>query len=189
MCKIASISGLVLMLGMYGSTSATIFTVELPGLVGELEPYPNGSTDSFDFGTSFLSIDEVRIRMSGTIEPFSELPAIHVYIFPGVGSCFTDLHPMESPFNIEQAFKLKYGATYDFLLDGIGEVNADLVWAVQPTWGVNLTMEHPSVEISEAYITVEGVVPEPSSILSLILGVILLKRRMLKERVGQKKGG
>jgi hypothetical protein len=183
MVKIAAISILVVLLCITGAASATIFTVELPGLVGELEEYPNGSTASFDFGTSFLSIDEVRIRMSGTIVPFSNFPEIEVYMNPGIGSTYVFLHPLEGPFDIEKAFKLKYGATWDFLLDGIGEVNADLGWPVHPACGFNLTMEHPSVEITEAYIIVEGVVPEPTIFYFIALGGLWIVRKFSREIV------
>jgi len=183
MGKIAAISSLVVLFGITAAASATIVTIELPGLIGDLKAYPNGSTDVFDFGTAFLSIDEVRIRMSGTITPFSDLPEIVVYMNPGVGSTYAFLHALESPFDVEGTFVLRNGATWDFLLDGIGEVNADLSWPVYPASGVKVTMEHPSVEISEAYITVEGVVPEPATFCFLALGGFWIGRKFFRKIV------
>ncbi len=132
MGKIVAISVLVVLFGITGAASATTVTIELPELVGELEPYPNHPTATFDFGTSFLSIDEVSIRMSGTFTPgvvhslitgesWDATPEILLYIQRGVG---TFLHPLESPFDVEQIFELDLGATWDFLLDGKGEVSA-----------------------------------------------------------------
>jgi hypothetical protein len=186
MGKIIAISVLVLLLWLTGTASATILTVELPGLIGDLKPYPNGSTDVFDFGTNFLSIDEVRIRMSGTFTPaqarsiisgelFDILPGIVVYMDPGVGSCFTDLNLQQSPFDIENPFNLKYGATWDFLLDGTDQLNADLY--TQPILAGSVIVTPPTAEISEAYIIIEGVIPEPATVLFLGLGGLAVCRR------------
>lgn len=172
------ILAVILILLITGNVSATLFTVELPELVGELQPYPNGSTASFDFGTSFLQIDEVYIRMKGTVTPFS-YPEISVYMDPGVGSCFTFLHPLESPFDVEETFTLRYGATWDFLLDGKGEVTADLCWPITPLEQVLETS--PTVEISEAYLTIEGVIPEPSTFCFLLVGSFWLGRKPFRK--------
>jgi hypothetical protein len=88
---------------------------------------------------------------------------------PGVGSCYAFLNPLESPFDIEKQFLLRYGASWDFLFDGKGVVNADLIWPISD--------EPPStVEISEAYLTVEGIIPEPASLLLFGLSGFLLAR-------------
>ena len=195
MGKIVSIIVLVLLIWITGTASATIFTIELPGLIGELKPFPNGSTDVFDFGTDFLSIDEVRIRMSGTFTPaqarsiisgelFDVLPGIEVYMDPGVGSCFTDLNLQQSPFNIEKSFNLKYGATWDFLLDGTDQLTAILY--TQPIPARSVFVTPPTAEISEAYIIIEGVIPEPATVLLLGFGILLLKRRTCNDHLSQK---
>jgi len=169
---------------MSGAASATIFTIELPELVGELHPYPNHPTAPFDFGTSFLSIDEVRIELSGMFTPrvvrssitgeLLELtPEIELYMQRGVA---IHLYPLESPFDVEGTFVLRYGATWDFLLDGTGEVAAYLLWGVSVG---DVTITPGSVEISQAYLTIEGVIPEPASILLLVLGIagVRVRRR------------
>lgn len=161
------IIAIMLVLSLAGTGSAETFTVELPELIGDLQPYPNGSSASFDFGTTFLQIDQVSIRMKGTNTPFS-FPEINVYMDPGVGSCYAFLHPLESPFDVEEPFLLKYGASWDFLLDGKGIVNADLIW---PMSGDQILETPPTVEISEAYLTVEGVIPEPSTFCFLLMGI------------------
>ena len=186
MGKNVAISILVLLFWLTGTASATILTIELPGLIGDLKAHPNGSTDVFDFGTDFLSIDEVRIRMSGTFTPaqarsiisgelFDVLPGIEIYMDPGVGFCSTDLNLQQSPFNIENSFNLKYGATWDFLLDGTDQLNANLY--TQPILAGSVIVTLPTAEISEAYIIIEGVVPEPTTFLLLLMGILGIRSK------------
>lgn len=175
---ILSIGLVILVLGLVCTSSAETFTLELPELIGNLEPYPNGSVASFDFGTSFLQIDHVSIRMKGTNTPFS-FPEINIYMDPGVGSCYTFLHPLTSPFDVEESFLLKYGASWDFLLDGEGTVNADLIW---PVSGYQAPETSSTVEISEAYITIEGVTPEPSSLCLIGLGCFWIIRKSRRNK-------
>ena len=189
MGKIAAISVLVVLFGIADAAPATIFTIELPELVGELQPYPNNPTAAFDFGTSFVIIDEVRIQMTGTFtlglarsmitgETWELTPEVELYMDPGVGSCYVFLHPLESPFDVEGTFVLRHGATWDFLLDGTGEVPAN------PGWGggtPDIVITPGSVEVSQAYLTVEGVIPEPASILLLALGIVGVRA---KHRIG-----
>jgi len=101
------------------------------------------------------------------------LPEIELYMDPGVGSCFTFLNPWESPFNIEEPFALKHGATWDFLLDGTGQVNANLGWGGFIEGWVIATL--PTVQVSEAYLTIEGVVPEPATVLLLAMGIVCVR--------------
>lgn len=67
--KIWLIIALIVLLAAMSFADATTVTIELPDLVGELHQYPNGSVAVFDFGTSFLQIDEVRIQLTGTFTP------------------------------------------------------------------------------------------------------------------------
>jgi len=188
MGKIAAISVLVVLFGITGAASGTIFTIELPELVGELEPYPNHPTAAFDFGTSFLSIDEVRIQLSGIFTPrvvrssitgesLELTPEIELYMDPGVGYCSVFVYPLESPFDVEGTFVLRHVATWDFLLDGTDELTAGLLWGVS-VGGVTITPG--SVEISQAYLTVEGVIPEPATLFLVGLGGLFLVRRREK---------
>jgi len=185
MGKIGAISVLVVLFGITEAALATIVTIELPELVGQLEPYPNHPTAAFDFGTSFLSIDAVSIQVSGTFTPrvvrssitgeLLELtPEIELYMDPGIGTCYVFLHPLESPFDVEGTFVLRHGATWDFLLDGTGEVNAYLGWG---GGGGYVIITPGSVEISQGYLTIEGVVPEPASILLLALGIVVVRTK------------
>ena len=165
-------------------TSAETYTVDLPELVGLYDENDTSKTATFDFETTFIQIDEVRISMNGTFtpgtahgdgiwNPIDELidlpPEIHLYMDPGIGSCFTFMHPSESPFDIEEIFEIKFGATWDFLLDGTDEVNAELGvgggigWVIE-TW--------PTFDVSEAYLTFEGIIPEPSTFLLLLFGAL-----------------
>lgn len=192
--KISLIIAVVIAIMLLGaSSSADADIVELPELVGNLEPYPNGSTAAFDFGTPFLSINEVKIQMAGTFTPglaqgdgveipvdewLVLLPEIHSYMDPGVGACFAYLHPLESPFNIEETFELKYSATWAFLLDGTDQVNADLGWGGSVEGWVIVTQ--PTVQVSEAYLITDGVVPEPATVLLLAMGAICARITKLR---------
>jgi len=171
---------------LVGTGLAETCTVELSELIGDLHPYPNGSSASFKFGNSFLQIDQVSIQVIGTFTPgvarsiysgglIEILPEIEAYMEPGVGSCFTFLYPLKSSFDIDKAFVLKYGSTWDFLLDGTGELTSNLLWGGgTPEWVIELP---PTVEISEAYLIIEGVIPEPATILLFGFGSYLLRKR------------
>jgi hypothetical protein len=168
---------------------AETLTIELPDLVGDLEPPPSGSSAAFDFGTYFIDVEQVRIDLRGTFTPGSahgdgvqfpvdewfEVPAeIEVTMEPGVGSCFTFLNPLESPFNMQQAFELHHGASWDFLLDGTDEVTA---YSNTPIMGGKVVVTPPTVEISEAYLVLEGVVPEPATLVLLAMGALCLQAK------------
>ena len=189
MGKIAAITTLVLLLVIAGAASAETFTIELPELVGELEPYPNGSTAVFDFGTSFLSIDEVRIQASGTftlgsahgggwdnpVDVWTDVhPTISIYMDLEPGFAGRDLSSFESPFVIE-LLDLVFGATWDSLLDGTEQLRAELSYGcfiddwVIATW--------PTLQISEAHLTIEGVVPEPATVLLLAMGTVWVRAK------------
>jgi hypothetical protein len=62
----AILTVLFMLFGITGAASATIFTIELPELAGELESYPNNPTVVFDFETPFLSIEKTQIHVIGT---------------------------------------------------------------------------------------------------------------------------
>ena len=181
--KIMVVVTVAMVLGFPGANSAETVTIELPEFVGELNSYPNEPVADFDFGVSFLQIDVVRIQISGTFttavgrnvvtgQTQEIYPEIELYTDPGVGSCFTFLHPLEIPFDVEGTLKLKYGATWDFLLDGKGQVSAYLDWGVV---GPDIIVTPGSVEISKAYLTIEGTIPEPTTISLVSMGMILAR--------------
>jgi len=192
MFKIAAISVLVMLFGITGAASATTFTIELPGLVGELEPYPNNPTIAFDFETSFLSIEEARIHVIGTASKglaygdgifnpgdqlFEYFPFIEIFMYPDTGSCYTHTYSLDGLFDIDIPFALKYGATWDFLLDGQGQITAN---PVPDDLLLGPVVEPASVEIFEAYLVVEGTIPEPCSLVLLgagFMGIILARKK------------
>jgi len=189
MGKIAAISVLVVLLGITRAASATIVTIELPELVGELEPYPNNPTAEFDFGTSFLSIDEARIHVIGTASAglaygdgifnpgdqlFEYLPLIEFFMYPDSGSCYTHTDSLDGLFDIEIPFALKHGATWDFMLDGQGQITAN---PVPDDLLLGPIVEPASVEIFEAYLVVEGTIPEPATLFLLAFGAVMMRKK------------
>jgi len=182
--KMMGLITLMSFLGFADAGSAETVTIELPEFVGELQTYPNGPTADFELGVSFLQIDVVRIQMSGIFTPAvglnvvtgqtrEILPEIELYTDPGVGSCFTFLYPVESPFDVEGTLRLKYGATWDFLLDGKGRVSAYLGWGIGGP--DNIIVTPGSVEVSQAYLTIEGTIPEPTTLCLLSVGVVVVR--------------
>ena len=179
--------------------AAATFTVELPGLEGPYEGGGGSRTDYFDFGATFLSIDEVRIGWTGTITPGEghgdgvELPADEWFEWParyyavmnppgpGTWTAFAQ----GSSFSTEEPFSAQGGATWDFLLDGAGEIDVNLEPEIV-IGGVMVTP--PSGQISNAYLVIEGVsegdIPTVSqwgvvamALLVLTTGTLVFKRR------------
>lgn len=129
MSKTVNLAVLVILsvLLLAGTTArAEIFTVELPEFLGPLEENGTTKTVSFDFGTSFLQIYDVRIQLEGAFTPgpahgdglvvpediWSDVPgAIDVYMEPGDGVCVAGALVDESPFVMEEAFQLFFGAS------------------------------------------------------------------------------
>jgi hypothetical protein len=192
MGKIAAICVLFVLFGITGAASATIFTIELPELVGELESYPNNPTVAFDFETPFLSIEEARIHLIGTASEglaygdgifnpsdklFNYLPFIEIFMYPDTGSCYTHTYSLDGLFDIDIPFALKYGATWDFLLDGQGQITAN---RARDNILLGPDVEPASVEIFEAHLVVEGTIPEPCSLVLLgsgFMGIILARKK------------
>jgi len=179
------ITVVVILLKITGAGLAVTVTVELPELVGELQPYPNHPTAAFDLGTSFLLIDEVLVQMSGMFTPgvghsmitgesWELTPEIELEMDPGVGYCYVFVHSSESPFDVTGILQLKHDATWDFLLDGKGQVTAYLGWGGAIP---EVSIIAGSVQISGAHIIVEGVVPEPATVLLLVVGIVWIKAR------------
>ena len=171
------------------STSAEIFTVELPEFTGPLVERGTIKTSSFDFGTSFVEIYDVRIQLEGTCtfgsahgdgvwipeDEWTDVPSsIEAYMDPPDGLCGVGVIVEESPFVIDEPLGLLFGATWDFLLDGTDYVTLDFNWGFGIDGWVIVTT--PTADITEAYLTVDGIVPEPSTILLLSIGVVGIRR-------------
>lgn len=185
----AKLLTMVLVLTLAGSlVNAAIFSVALPELVGENQA-PFNTNFLFDFNTSFNQINDVKIQIIGTYTPgqahgdgmwnptdqLSEVyPEIEISVFPDVGSCNTFLHALESPYDINSTFELKYGATWEFLFDGIGQGNMSIGHGVLVGWIVD---SEATIDISEAYLVIDGVVPEPATFLLIGAGILCLRKK------------
>ncbi|MHC5062037.1 MAG: PEP-CTERM sorting domain-containing protein [Planctomycetota bacterium] len=171
--------------------SAEIFTVELPELLGPLEEYGTTKTASFDFGVSFIEITDVRIQLTGTSTPGLahgdgfRVPEDEWIDVPGIFNGSMDAgdgwwgmgaRSYESPLYIEESFKQLLGATWDFLMDGKDEVTIDFIWGSPiPEWPWIIVTD-PTANISEAYLIVDGIVPEPATVLLFGMGAIGIRR-------------
>lgn len=191
MSKTVNLAVLVILsvLLLAGTTArAEIFTVELPEFLGPLEENGTTKTVSFDFGTSFLQIDDVRIQLEGTFTPglahgdglwipedvWTDVrPGFDVVMDAGNGWWGMGLNVSENPFFVEESFESSLGATWDFLLDGTDEVTLRFYWGFAIEGWVIVTP--PTADISDAYLIVDGVVPEPATILLLGLGGLILR--------------
>jgi len=205
----------VLIAGTGGSAAMSeTFTVDLPTLEGV---YANNEirTTPFDLGTPLLTIDEVRIGWAGAIaegeghgdgvemplDEWFEWPAAFSAVMnpPGAGfwvaaeSAGTQDGITFTPFETEEPFSPVGPATWDFLLDGEGEIlvqlSAEFVLGgvmVTPPWG----------ELSDVYLVVEGTPPgsiptvsewglATTALLLLAGGTTVLRRRRADRGSGQ----
>ncbi len=184
---------LLLLLWIGCFAQADIVTVSLTELAGPVGRHPNWDVIDVDLGVIFSEIQSVKIQVSGTITPglgqgdgverpvlpYFELPGI-IEIFmdhPATGSCITTVGPFNGGFSVEQFLECTYDANWDILLDGqeelIAHITSNLVGI-----GFGSPLEFPTADISQATLTVEGVViPEPASILLLLVGVPIMKKR------------
>jgi len=191
----------VLIAGSGGSAAMSeTFTVDLPTLEGA---YASNEirTTSFDLGTPLLTIEEVRIGWAGNIaegdghgdgverplDEWFEWPAAFVAKMdpPDVGYWTADVGSA-TPFDTEEPFSAVGPATWDFLLDGEGEISVHLSPAIV-IGGVMVTP--PSGDLSDVYLVVEGTpvgsIPTVSdwglamtTLLLLAGGTIVLRRRL-----------
>jgi len=168
--------------------SAEIYTVELPEFTGPLVDQGQTKTASFDFGVSFIDIYSVHIELTGTSTPGSAHgdgfmfpedqwidvpPQASLYMDAGEGFALAGMVLPESSFVVEEPLKLHLGATWDFLLDGKDDVGLSLYWGF--AIGGWIIVTDPTVDISGANLIVEGIVPEPATILLIGLGGLLLR--------------
>jgi len=94
---------------------------------------------------------------------------------PGDGWWGMGLTVSESPFLLEESFESGSGATWDFLLDGTDDVTLDFYWG----FGIDawVIVTDPTADISEAYLVIDGVVPEPATIFLFAMGAIAIRVR------------
>jgi len=82
----------------------------------------------------------------------------------------------ESPLIIDERFGAVLGATWDFLMDGTDDVTLKFRWGSWiPEWPYVMVTD-PAADISEAYLIVHGVVPEPATVLFFGIGAIGIRR-------------
>ncbi len=169
-----------------GVLSATVagrtVSIDLPGLIGPI-PYPGSKTEACDFGQSFAAIADVRFRCSGTITPglgcgdgverpvfpYFDWPAqIEAYMDSDPGCWTIFIGPYDGSFTVEESFERHFGANWDLLLDGEGELKLYL----SPLIFIGGHMlEAPSASITEAELIVQESAPK---VLSPNGGEILL---------------
>ena len=192
---------LVLTTALTASVGAgATLTVGSPGLEGAYQGSGGSRTDHFDFGVSFISIDEVRIGWTGTITPGEghgdgvEMPADEWFEWPACFYAVMDppglgtwtAFAQGSSFSTEGPFSAQGGATWGFLLDGAGEIDVILEPAIV-IGGVMVTP--PSGEISNAYLVIDGVsegtIPTVSAwgMLALVLCVMVVGTVLFRRRV------
>ena len=167
---------------------AEIFTVELPEFLGPWDEAIYMKTASFDFGTSFLQIYDVRIQLEGAFtaglahgdglvvpeDVWSDVPgAIDVYMDAGDGLWGTGSLVYEDPLFVDESLDQAFGATWDFLLDGTDQVNLSFSSAGVVGW---IVVTEPTVDITDDYLVVNGIVPEPSTLVIFGLGSLFLRK-------------
>jgi len=172
-------------------STAEIFTVELTEFTGPWVDQGQTKEASFDFGVSFIDIYSVRIELTGTStlgsahgngiqvpedEWIDVPPQVQLYMDAGEGFASAGMGLLESSFVVEEPFVRHLGATWDFLLDGTDDVSLNFYWgSFIPEWPYIIVTD-PAADISEAYLIVDGVVPEPATILLLSIGFIGVRR-------------
>jgi hypothetical protein len=176
------------LIGISSLANAEIFTVELPEFLGPWDEAIYMKPASFDFGTSFLQIYDVRIQLEGAFtaglahgdglvipeDVWSDVPgAIDVYMDAGDGLWGTGSLVYESPLFMDESLEQSLGATWDFLLDGTDQVNLSFGSAGgAPIW---IIVNEPTVDITDAYLVVNGIVPEPATIFLFAIGAMFLR--------------
>jgi hypothetical protein len=203
MCKIASISGLVLLLSITG-VYADI--VELPlDCEGRYDVNSGPWEMDFDLGITFTEISHVYIDWAGEImaglaynpsmpgpQPYPCDIGLIASLGRNPGARLADVYggeatyPEPESFDFRSEFELLGMATWSDLLGGQGTFMIDYTRLVGPY----LTyIESGFVDLKSATLIVDGTpVPEPATILFLGLGVLLRKTRMFNGYIVSRKG-
>ncbi len=203
MGKIIAIIALIV---LFSITSAVADIVELDlfdlGCPSVYDPDSLYWTMDFDLGVTFIEISNVYIDWAGEItaglvEDFENPDDIFIYpidagIFASLGvypflSITTVMggettYPDPQVFDCLSEFRL-LGTTRSDLLDGQGSIAIEYNQTSLTGWRDYI--EYGSVTLDRAALIVEGVIPEPATILLLGLGLLLLKRRTFYGRFGQ----
>jgi hypothetical protein len=164
--KTCALSVFFIVIFSLATTQASSVKVPLPGAAGSLP-----KTISFNAGTSFKHIDEVRLKCSGSITyglgcgdgverpvlPYFEWPAqVEASMDPpGIGMWTAYFGSSEGPFNQEKIFDDIIPTTWDFLLDGQADlyINKSSVIVIG-----GIMLRPPSASVSQATLTIKGTV-------------------------------
>jgi hypothetical protein len=169
--KTYALSVLFIVIVSLAIVEASSISVPLPGAIGSLP-----KNVSFNAGTNFKHIDEVRLHCIGSttagigcgdgverpVYPYFDVPGyVGAYMDPpGTGMWIADFGYGDGPFNQEDIFEYILPATWDFLLDGQAELSLRIKTVVI-IGGIILVP--PSGSISQATLTIKGTVIDISS--------------------------
>jgi hypothetical protein len=165
---------------------AETFIVDLPELVGQYSMGAGEATAQFDLGTTLQSIQSVEMGWAGTIIPGVghgdgiERPIDEYFDWPGTfgslmnypssGFHWCETTTSDESFDLEQSFTPgPGGANWDFLLDG----QADVLIRFEPgaVFG-GVMVAPPTGELTDAYLVIEAVVPEPQTLGLLVVAAL-----------------
>jgi hypothetical protein len=199
--KIMGIITVALVLGFGGIAKADIVELDLFSLGCPTEfdfwDPPYWWTGDFDLGVTFTEISNVYIDWSGeitgglailldpvTFKPIGEPFPIEAGVYASLG--FNPYlrrttvwggrvtYPDPEPFDCRSEFDLVGSSTWSDLLDGKGAIT---IGYTELTIFNGRNVEHGSITLDSATLVVDGVVvPEPASILLLVMGVLLQRR-------------
>ena len=190
MIKRAIITAAVVIAVSAGSAFAVAITVPLPGLEGQVAENPGLVSAIVNAGTSFISIQNVRIVCNGNMSAgissivvnYREMIMESEEFFgeaklsmsTGFGTLYAYLQ--KDDFGEEMSFSYYTGrrGNWDFLLDGQAEITARMYGSDAP----GTILMRSRATITDAYLIIEGTpVPEPMTILLVGLGGLMLRKR------------
>ena len=183
----------IMVLGLTGPSEAVIVELDLLSLGCPTEfnhDTPNWQAD-FDLGVEFIEITNVYMDWSGSItaglaidydhpdEPFPLDVAISAYLDMPIHAGTSvwggeATYPAPEPFDRQSDFELFGLGTWSGLLDGQAKI-----WLYYESLIIveGRYIESGSITLDRANLVVEGVVPEPASLLLFGTGAIVLLTR------------